>query len=278
MKKIVQYLSCFFVMAALWSCKKDGNYPGGVVSTYISIFDVRDVFKGQEVTLTKDNMFGADKLTGVVISDFSGNNLPGGLLIIQDARRLGLLRGIAIPLADAASYAVGDSLKIDLEGAVLKRIDGILQLTGITTDKITKLASGVNVEPNIVKGNSVVEHPEAYESTFISIAKAGFDPALPPGSTYSGDRLINDGFGNVTLHTEAATSWANKTLPFLSNFNGIVYMTPDGKPQLRPRVESDITILSATAPKIAPIVITGFLCDPTSTDANYEYIQLIATK
>jgi len=279
MKKIAQYLSCFFVMAALWSCKKDGNYPGGVVSSYISIFDVRDVYKGNDVTLTKDNMFGADKLTGVVVSDHSGKNLPEGLLIIQDARRLGLLRGLAIPLgADAASYAVGDSLSISLEGAVLKRVDGILQLTGITKDKITTLKTGSKVEANVVKGNSVLANPEAYESTFISIAKAGFDPNLPPGSTYAGDRVINDGFGNVTLHTEAGTSWANKTLPFLSNFNGIVFMSADGKPQLRPRVESDITILSATAPKISPIIITGYLCDPIATDTNYEYIQLMATK
>lgn len=279
MKKTFQYLACFFAMALLWSCKRDGNYPGGTVSSYISIFDVRDVYKGQDVTLSKQNMFGADKMTAVVVSDHSGKNLPQGLLVVQDARRLGLLRGLSIPLgADATNYAVGDSLVINLEGAVLKRIDGILQLTGITSSKITKLSSGSVVLPNIVKGNSVIDNPEAYESTFISITKAGFDASYPPGSTYAGDRTINDGFGNLTLHTEAGTSWANKTLPFLSNFNGIVFTTADGKPQLRPRVESDITILSATAPKIAGLVITGYLMDPPGTDTAFEYIQLIATK
>ncbi|MGB8190556.1 MAG: DUF5689 domain-containing protein [Chitinophagaceae bacterium] len=279
MKKILQYLICFFALAAVWSCKKSGNYPGATLSEYIALFDVRDIYKGQDVTLTKENMFGADKISAVVVSNHSGGNLPAGLLVVQDQRRLAQLRGIVIPIgADAASFVPGDSLTINIEGGVLKSVNGMLQLTGITTSKITKLASGAAVTPNIVKANNVLDNPGAYEGTLISVTKAGFDPALPPGSTYAGDRLINDGFGNITLHTEAGTSWANKALPFLSNFTGIVFIGADGKPQLRPRIESDITILAATAPKIAPAVITGYLVDPTGTDANYEYIQLIATK
>lgn len=279
MKTRFQYLTWLFALALLWSCKKDGNYPGGTVSPYIALFDIRNIHKGEDVTLTKENMFGADKIAVTVVSDHSGGNMPAGLLVVQDARRLGRLRGISIPLgSDAATYVPGDSLVVNIDGSVLKRVDGVLQLTNITKDKITKVTSLGAVAPNIVKGNLVVDDPGAYESTLISISKAGFDPALPPGSTYAGDRLINDGFGNITLHTEAATSWASKPLPFLSNFTGIPFIGTDGKAQLRPRTENDITILAATAPKIAPIIITGYLCDPTSTDANYEYIQLMATK
>ncbi|HEX6180652.1 MAG TPA: DUF5689 domain-containing protein, partial [Chitinophagaceae bacterium] len=259
MKMRFQYLTWFFALALMWSCEKDGNYPGGDVSSYIALFDVRNIHKGSDVTLTKENMFGADKIAVKVISDHSGKNLPAGLLVVQDSRRLGRLRGISIPLGnDAANYVPGDSLVINVEGSVLKRVDGLLQLTGITAAKITKAAASSGaVAPNVVKVNNVMDDPGAYESTLISVTKAGFDPSLPPGSTYAGDRLINDGFGNMTLHTEAATTWANKPLPFLSNFTGIVLTGTDGKPQLRPRLESDITILAATAPKIAPIIITG---------------------
>lgn len=279
MKTRFLYLAWFAALTLMWSCKKDGNYPGGTLSPFIALFDIRDIHKGQDVTLTKENMFGADRISVVVVSDHSQNNLPAGLLVVQDSRRLGRLRGISIPLGnEARNYAVGDSLVINVDGGVLKRTDGILQLTGITSSRITKAASGIAVAPLIVKANSVLDDPGAYESTLISVAKAGFDPALPPGSTYSGDRIINDGFGNITLHTESAAPWANKVLPFLSNFTGIVFTAADGKPQLRPRMESDITILSATAPKIAPIIITGYLVDPIGTDTNYEYVQLMATK
>jgi len=279
MKKAHYYITLLLAIVFIAGCKKEGNYPGGVVSPYIALLDLRDLYKGQDVALTKDNMFGAQKIAGVVTSDHSGKNIPAGLLVMQDSRRLGQLRGISIALgADAASYLPGDSIIVDVEGAMLKRENGMLKLTGITTSKITKVASGRPLAPLVVKANQILTSPTLYESVFVSIAKAGFDPSYPAGSTYAGDKTINDGFGNITLHTEATASWANKVLPFLSNFSGIVFLANDGTPQLWPRLESDIIILSATAPKIAPIVITGFLTDPAGTDGNYEYIQLLATK
>ncbi len=280
MKKIFFFSLLLVSTAMFWGCKKDGNYPGGKVSQYISIFDIRTIYKGSDVTLTSENMFGATTIAGVVTSDHSGNNLPDNLVFMQDSRRLGRLRGIALDLGagQGASYNPGDSLVINVEGAVLKRVNGILQITGLTSEDITLADTGIVVMPNIVKGNSIIDHPGDYEGTLVSITKAGFDPSYPPGSTYAGDRTINDGFGNLTLHTEPTAVYANNTLPFLSNFTGIVIPNAAGEPQLRPRIEADIKILSATAPKIAPIVITGYLADPTGTDANYEYIQLMATK
>lgn len=283
-KQLLRFVS-FFLLAGLWACKKDiypGNYPGAKDSPYISMFDLRDIYKGTDVTLTKENMFGAEKIAGVVVSDHSGANTPAGLVVLQDSRRLSLLRGISIPLgADAANYVPGDSLVIDVAGAQLKKIDGILQLTGITTSKITKVTRLTPPAPLVVKSNLVLASPGAYESVFISIAKASFDPGLPAGSTYAGDRMMNDGFGNMALHTETTAAWANKPLPFLSNFSGIVFNHTDGSPRLWPRKESDITILSATAPKIASILITGYLADVGGSavgDADYEYIQLLATR
>lgn len=278
MKKSLIYLSFFSTLILLFAgCKKD-NYPGGKVSPFISLFDVRMLHKGSDVTLTTENMFGADKITGLVISDHSGGNLPAGLLMVQDSRRLGRLRGIAIPVgSDAANYMPGDSVVINAVGAVLKMVDGSMQLTNIGSEDITKISSGNALVPVIVKASNVLEAPDAYESTLISIAKAGFDPSLPPNSTYAGDRIINDGFGNINLHTEAGADYANDKIPFLANFTGIVF-NRNGSLELRPRTEADIMILSATAPKIAAIVITGYLVDPTGTDANHEYIQLLATR
>lgn len=283
MKKIVSYTVCLLALLAMWSCKKEGNYPGGELSAYIAMLDLRDIHKGQDVTLTKDNMLGATKIAGIVVSDPSGVNIPAGLLVVQDARRLGLLRGIAVNIgADAGKYAPGDSVVINVEGGTLKREGGILQLAGIGNDKITKIASGRPLAPLVVKASQILTTPNLYESVLVSVAKAGFDLSYPAGSTYAGDRIINDGFGNLNLHTEMAAAWANKTLPFLSNFTGIVFRVNDSTPKLWPRVESDLFVLSATAPKIAPLVITGFLTDPPggagSTDANYEYIQFLATR
>lgn len=283
MKKSVLYIASLFALSLFGGCKKEGAYPGGELSPYIAMLDLRDIHKGEDITLTKDNMFGATRITGIVVSDPSGGNLPAGLLVVQDSRRLSQLRGIAIPLgSDAAKYVPGDSVIINVEGGVLKRTNGILQLTGISNSNITKAGSGRPPAPLVVKASQILTSPGSYESVLVSVAKAGFDLSYPAGATYAGDRIINDGFGNLNLHTEATASWADKTLPFLSNFTGIVFRVNDTTPKLWPRVESDVFILSATAPKIASLVIAGFLTDPPggagSTDANYEYIQLLATK
>ena len=219
MKKIVTALLFTLVAAGFIGCKKDGNYPGGQVSPYISIFDVRDTHKGTDITLSTENLFGSGKITGVVVSDHSEGNMPAGLLVIQDRRRLSKLSGIAIPLgSDAASYLPGDSLIIDVIGAVLKRVDGLLQLTGITSSDITKVSSGNTISIPIVKANAVLAAPQSFESTLISIARVGFDPSYPAGTTYAGNKIINDGFGNLLLHTEANASFANDPIPFLSIF------------------------------------------------------------
>lgn len=280
MKKIRNTLFSLLLLAGFTGCKKDGNYPGGVVSSYISIFDIRDLYKGTEVTLSTGNMFGADKIAGVVVSDHSQQNLPAGLLIIQDKRRLSQQRGIAIALGpDAAGYVPGDSVEINAVGAVLKKENGILQLTGIGNSAITKISSGNPIDIPIVRANAILNNPGAFEGTLVTITRVGFDPSYPPGSTYAGDRIMNDGFGNMYLHTETGAAFANQPLPYLANFTGIVLnAATDSIPQLWPRTQSDIVILSATAPKIAPLVITGYLTDPTGSDANYEYIQLMATR
>ncbi|HEY1200791.1 MAG TPA: hypothetical protein VGE79_07415, partial [Niastella sp.] len=95
MKNIATYTFYLLITVFLWACKKD-EYRGGVVSDYIGLFDVRNIYKDQDVVLSKDNMFGATKIAGVVISDHSGNNLPKGLLMLEDTRRLSTVRGISV--------------------------------------------------------------------------------------------------------------------------------------------------------------------------------------
>ncbi len=279
MKSIKIFLVGCIATLVFFGCKKNGNYPGGIVSPYISLYDLRTNYQGKDVTLTKENMFGSDKIAAIVVSDHRGGNMPAGVLVVQDRRRLNQLRGISIQLgAEAANYVPGDSVVISVEGATLKRMDGILQIAGVATSKINKVATGQAVLPLVVKSNQILDRPSDFESILVSVTKVTFDPAIPAGSTYAGDRLINDGFGVLTLHTEATAAFATRPLPFLANFTGIAFTGTDGKPKLWPRVLADITILSATAPKISPVIITGYLADPIGTDGNYEYIQMMATR
>lgn len=282
-KQVLCYASLLLSSILLWSgCDKDGNYPGGTISPYISLFDIRSLYKGTDVTLNTDNMLGSNSITGIVVSDHSGGNLPSGLLIVQDKRRLNQLRGISIPIGDEAKqYAPGDSIIVDVNGGILKRIDGTLQITNIASSAITKVSSGTTIPLNRVTNGEILANPDKYESTLVAVVKGSFDPLPGPTDVLEGDLILNDGFGNLTLHTEANAKFANSQLPVLGNFFGIIFGTEgeDGAviPQHRLRTEEDMTVLSSEI-EIAPIIITGFMSDVAGSDANNEYIQLMATQ
>lgn len=281
MKKISSVI-IFLAIIAHTGCTKKDNYPGGMISPYIAIYDVKNLYRGQDVTLTRENMFGSTMITGLVVSDHSGNNLPEGLLVVQDYRRLGQLRGISIALGTAAAnYQPGDSVIIDVEGGVLKRLNGILQITNLKPESVAKVSGGNTVLLNRVPANLILADPERFESVLSVIVKAGFNPLPAPSDVFAGDKTLNDGFGNISLHTEAAALFANDHLPVSANYYGIVFnkmITADSlAPVLRVRTAHDIVVLSSVI-EIPPVIISGFMADVKGSDGNYEYIQLIATK
>ncbi|MDH7463094.1 DUF5689 domain-containing protein [Chitinophagaceae bacterium 26-R-25] len=284
MKQILKYSFFALSLASLWGCKKD-VYPGGVPSVYISIFDIRPLYKGTEVTLTKEMMGGGDSIACMVVTDHSGGNMPAGLVAVQDARRLSKVRGISIELGTAATkYTTGDSLVINVVGGTLKRANGILEIAGLSETNIRKVSSGNKLPLNRATNAQILANPDNYESALTVIVKGGFDPLPAPGETLSGDKNLNDGFANINLHTEATASFANTPAPVMANFYGIVFGS-DGKtqkPNFRIRTGNDIQVLSSEV-KVAPVVITGFFADPVDDpdprkEGNYEYIQLKATK
>ncbi|MEI6948666.1 DUF5689 domain-containing protein [Paraflavisolibacter sp. H34] len=285
MKNSFAYSFLLLAGALAWGCKKD-NYPGGRISPYIAVLDVRDLYQGQDLALSKEKMFGSSTITGVVVSDHSGGNLPAGLLVVQDRSRLSQLRGLSIALgAKAAVYAPGDSVVINLEGGVLTRADGILQVKNLSEGAVQKVSSGNAIPLNRVPSSQIAADPGKYESTLVVVVKGGFNPLPAPADVLGGDKRINDGFGELALRTDSKAAFAGNPVPVSANFYGIVFNTEgaDGKlvPQLRMRTSNDVSVLSATV-EIAPLVITGFLSDPENktgeSEGNYEYIQLMATR
>ena len=282
MKILKVYSFLLLVLTSFWGCEKS-SYPGGRVSPYISIFDIKELYRGEDVPLSADNMFGSTQITAMVVSDHSAGNMPSGLLVVQEARRLSELRGLAISIgAEAANYVPGDSVTITVAGGVLTRINGIQQITGVPASAVTKVSSGNVIRPNRVQSNLILTNPQKYENTLVVIVKGGFNPLPGPNDVLSGNKMLNDGFGDLTLHTESTAAFANTKLAFNANYYGIIFnsMGADGKilvPQQRLRSANDIVVLSS-AVELQPVIITGIMGDPMGGDPNYEYIQLMATR
>src|SRR5690606_1773256 len=94
------------------------------------------------------------------------------------------------------------------------------------------------------------------------------------------EESINDGFGLIKLKINANSSLKNIPKYRMANYSGIIFTETQGDslvPIQRIRTASDVVELTSvyTTPKI---VITGWIADPKGTDADNEYIQLMATE
>ncbi len=275
MKYLVNLFLIINIGVAAGSCTAKKNYFGGEPNDIVSILDVRPLYKGKDITITKEAIYGASRLAVVVISEHKEKNLPEGLLVVQDSRRLSTLRGISIDIgAAAANYHPGDSLLINISGSTLTRKNGNLTITGITESKITAAGKGV-VAINAITATQMAANPDAYESTLCLINRASFNPAPQSGEVISGSQVINDGFGNVTLYTDPGVSYANNTPYGLAAYVGIPFGRPDGSVQFRTRNADDIVNMGSSAQEL---LISGFQSDPKGGDGGYEYVQMIATK
>jgi hypothetical protein len=276
MKYLVNLFLIINIAVALSSCNRDTyeDYFGATPNDIISALDLRPIYRGEDVILSKEVLYGADKMAVVVASDHTEKNLPEGLLVVQDGRRLNTLRGISIELgADAAKYHSGDSLMIDLNGGTLTRKNGILTITGLTTANITNKGKGY-LGINVATISQLKARPDNYESTLCLVNKASFNPALQPGESIGGLKAINDGFGDLMLYTGTTTNYANNTPFALAAYVGIPYGTAEGGIEFRTRSGDDIVNMGFSS---QDLLITGFQSDPKGGDGGYEYVQMLAT-
>lgn len=280
MKKYIKNALVVAASFGMWSCAET-NYPGGEISPYIGTYDVRNLYKGSPVELNLENLYGSSKLAVLVNSNHNGNNIPDNLVLVQDGRRLGFLRGIALDLGtEAKNYKAGDSILVDIQGATLNRVDGILQLSNIGKSNIEVITTGKTVAFQRANVSQIIANPGNYESTYTVIVKGGFNPIPQAGATMSGEWKLNDGFGDIMLSTSSGATFANQGLKRMANYYGVVFNKLDGDslvPYLKPMVESDIVELKSeySTPKV---IITGWSNDPMGTDANNEYMQFMATE
>lgn len=221
--KIYTWIAAGLSMFAFTAClEEDPNWAEGQPSPIISIEDVRDLYRGTDVPLSPANLAGASTIVGVVISDGAAKNVPAGTFVLQNRRRK-TNRGMIVSLGTAANvpYVLGDSLVINISGSTLTSVNGALQLTGLSPDKITKAGENKTVRATAVTIDKMMANPKAYEGTLVRVA-GSVTPVPISGETYSGNKSLEDGSGAMTLHTEAASPLAARRLPASASFTGIM--------------------------------------------------------
>ncbi|MBO0360222.1 hypothetical protein J0X19_19830 [Hymenobacter sp. BT186] len=209
----------------LTSCLEDNpDYAVGTPSPITSIEDVRRLYQGENVPLQAEALAGAHQIVGLVVSDATGLNVPGGAntIVVQNKRR-GAVRGMIIPLSGGGpTFAVGDSVVVDIAGGTLAKTNGSLRIEGLTPGHVTKISSNNPIRTQDINVEALKNNLDAYEGTLVRITGSSITPVPVSGDTYSGNKTLADGSGNrLTLHTEATAAFAGRRIPASATFIGI---------------------------------------------------------
>jgi hypothetical protein len=273
--------------ALIWSSCKKHEFAEGDLSPITSIQDVRNLYSGTDVTLNKENLTGATQIVGIVISDQTTGNSPAGVVVLQGNRRK-KIRGISLVMANAAEYKPGDSLIVSIDGSVLTKTNGSLQITGLSSASITKVSSDKAAIVQTVSSYTINSNPGNFENTLVQIKGGTLNPQPVFGAKFVGDHSIVNGGDSIILHTETIASFADELLPASATFTGVLFLAQSSSgaivSKVWPRSIADVTDVVAPvnpdgpALGISPVVITGYVNDAKGADGNYEYAQFLATK
>lgn len=143
------------------------SQKGEIAKEYDPISGVRELYQGENVTITEDWT-----ICGTVISNYRRAN-SGGLnnatsqktVIIQDETA-----GISLYLAENnTDYALGDRIEVKVKDLTLQRYqDGSLQIDAVPMANITKLTAGQQVEPKAITAAELVTGD--YESQYVAVS------------------------------------------------------------------------------------------------------------
>jgi hypothetical protein len=238
------FLKFFFLIGCIatllfTSCEPEVPVTGSL-SPLISIEDIRIKYADSPIELKRENMLGATHICGIVVSDPLNGNAPDGLVIVQGYRRK-QLRGIALQLGDAAvQYNAGDSVVVKVEGTILDRVEGVLQLTGLTESAITKISTGNEQKINLVTGtfSAIINKMNTYESTLVQLRQA-IAQNITAGQTFVGDIELYDGGTSIMMYTKATASFADEPVPKLGAYTGIILSNSQAEPSLWLRSSND---------------------------------------
>lgn len=218
----------------LTSCiKEDLNPAAGQLNDKAAIYVVRDAFRGSAINLSAEHLAGASFTSGTVISDKASGNIKPGSFVIQNTTvtsntAFDLTTGIIIEMKDGADvpYVPGDSLLVNVIGGTLQRKEGRLVISGITADKITKVAENRPVFVRPVTLAMLAANFSFYESTLVSVHADVADYAA--GVNYGGERQLNDNMGRAVLYTRNEAAFAGAAVPINAQFTGIAGYKNDG--------------------------------------------------
>ncbi len=232
MNIIKTYSAVFILIALFTSCKKEFDAP--TVRTVPldennvkSIAEVRAMYQpGKTLRISEDI-----SVYGVVTMDETTGNLYKESYITDGVNNL-YLRFVS----NTGLY-VGDSVRINLNGALMLKYNQMLQIDSLHPDNsVVKLSTQNFVDPNIVSVSSLLADLEGSQGKLVQIDGAFFAEG-GQGLTYAdGENLVSESRylfalngDEIEVRTSGYSNFADDTIPSGSGkFIGVVAQYNDG--------------------------------------------------
>ena len=228
---IIKTYSAVLVLIALFtSCKKEfdaptvATVPTGNVKT---IAEVRAMYQPGKTLRIREDI----SVYGVVTMDETTGNLYKESYITDGVNNL-YLRFVS----NTGLY-VGDSVRINLNGALMLKYNQMLQIDSLHPDNsVVKLSTQNFVEPNVVSVSSLLADLEGSQGKLVQIDGAFFAEGGQGLTFADGENLVSKsrflfglGGDEIEVRTSGYSNFADDTLPSGSGkFIGIAAQYNDG--------------------------------------------------
>lgn len=191
------------------------SQPGEIAKQYTPISDLRNLYQGENVTVSEDWT-----IKGTVISNYRHEN-SGGLnnatsqktVIVQDETG-----GISLYLEEHNTlYAVGDVVEIKVKDLELQRYqEGSLQLNAVPLDRLTKLTGGSQVEPKAISAADLLTGN--YESQYVAVSKvqvmdSDLGKTFVSGDSHTSINFIAETGERFVLFSSKYSTFGEETVP-----------------------------------------------------------------
>lgn len=170
-------------------------------TTVMNISDLRALYTGT-TTAAPDGK----RITGVVISDRSTNNINSQNLVLQQGNGLS---GILVRFDSPHSFNLGDSLDVNVSQQELSEFNSLLQVNNVPLSYATRVATGKTITPRVATIAQINTNFQSWESTLLQINTL----VLSGGANYSGSLTMNDGSGTLVLFTASGATFAGQSAP-----------------------------------------------------------------
>lgn len=173
----------------------------GANTPIITIDSMQKMYSGADVAMPEA------KIAVIVISDRANGNTTASNVVVQDASGRGVVMYFQ-GSGNTPTYDMGDSLVVDITNNTLTTYQGGLELKA-NVSKIVNYKGNHNVTPLRISLADLNANFMTYQSTLVEIANA----TVTGGTTYSGNKTLNDGTGTISLYTTSGAGFATQPLP-----------------------------------------------------------------